>query len=184
MFERSCLREIPGKKFIILSGNKTTEPYWVRTGTTRCVKDEYGLNIGGWEAIEVNANPASSTYGQERWVYTGDDVTVCPIGEPIDILWGEQLVLDVDGLRSEPYSKVGSIYLLEYSNDDSDVYLWLLHRATMGTIQSISYGPGRESLAAWEYEPDIIVDEYTLKVTKIKWFTDVFQNLNVNFNIN
>ena len=167
-----------------MDGNNTTEPYWVRTGTVRCVRDEDGLNTGEVETLEINANPASSTYGQERWVPVGEDLNMCPIGDPIDILWGEQDTLDVDGLRSEPYQKTDDMYSVAYSNNNEDVYLRFLHRVSLGTVRSITYGTDYESISGWEYEPDLVIDGYIFKSIKLDWFTGIFQDVSVNFKIN
>ena len=165
-------------------GGNTVTPDWQPTGTVRCIKDDDGLNTGGVQRVEIDNNPASASYGQERWVDAGTDEATCPIGAPPDILWGEQLTLDVDSLRIYPYVKVDDTYTVSYSNDGSNRYLRLLHRASLGTVTSIIYGSGFENISGWEYDPDVVIDGYTYKSMRLTWFVGVFTGLEVNFTIN
>lgn len=187
---KGTLKEIHGELEEFLppggqDGGNTTAPNWQPTGVVRCVKDDNtGLNTGMAEMVETDINQASPTYGQERWVDAGEDLTTCPIGEPLEILWGEQLVLDVDNLRSYPYGKIDDTYSVDYSNDGSDRYLRLVHRSDLGVVRSITYSGGFENLSGWEYESDVVIDGYTYKSMKLTWFVGVFTNLNVNFVIN
>src|SRR5690606_234755 len=132
-----------------------------------------GLNTGGVERLESDINQASPTFGQERWVSAGSNTTLCPIGSPPEILWGEQLTVFVNALRTEPYVKNGDIYTIEYSNDGSNVYLRLLHLASLGTIKGIFYENGAESTTGWEYEPDVVIEGYTYKHIRLTWFVGV-----------
>src|SRR5690606_36472883 len=69
-------------------GGNTVIPNWRQSGVQRCVRDSDGLNTGIVEVVEVDINPASPTYGQERWVDVGQNTDICPIGDPIDLFWG------------------------------------------------------------------------------------------------
>ena len=165
-------------------GGNTTDPKWEFTGATRCARGTDGLNTGMVEALQVDNNPASATYGQERWLETGEDATMCPIGEPIDILWGEQATLNPASLRTQPYEKNGGRYTVQFSNNGAGAYLRLLHRASLGTVQSILYPGGYESISGWVYEPDVNVGGYTYKHLRLSWLTGVYSNLPVIFVIN
>lgn len=165
-------------------GNSTTTPDWQPTGVTRCARGSDGLNTGVVERVETDINQASATYGQERWTATGTDAAQCPIGAPIDMFWGAQLNLFVNTLRFEPYVKEDDAYTVGYSNDNSNVYLRFLHRADLGTVRSIVYDSGYESISGWEYEADVVLEGYTYKNLKLTWFVGVFSNLNVTFVIN
>lgn len=165
-------------------GGNTVNPDWQPVGITRCRRDISGLNTGVVEAVQRDMNPASPTYGQERWITTGEDPVLCPIGEPPVIMWGEQLVLDSNLLRTFPLDNDGDRYAVEYSNDGSDRYLRILHRADMGLVRSIIYADGDESISGWIYEPDVVIDGYTYKSMRLSWFVGTFTNISVTFVIN
>lgn len=165
-------------------GGNTVTPDWQPVGITRCRRDISGNNTGVVESVQRDMNPASPTYGQERWMRTGEDPALCPIGEPPVIMWGEQLVLDSNLLRTFPLDNDGDRYSVEYSNDGSDRYLRILHRADMGLVRSIIYADGDESISGWIYEPDVVIDGYTYKSMRLSWFVGTFTNLSVTFVIN
>lgn len=164
-------------------GGNTVDPNWVGTGQVRCIKDSSNLNTGYVEAQEVDTNPASPTYGQTRWVALPDqNLESCPIGEPINYYWGAQsLPIDTDSLNYYPFDKDGDSVTVSFNNDNSDVYLVFLHRASLGTIQSITYTGGYESIGSWQYEPDVIIDGYTYKFIRLSYFTGIFSDLPVTF---
>ncbi len=165
-------------------GGNTTDPQWTRTDTTRCMRDSNAENTGHVEVLETDTNPASPTYGQERWVDIGEDTDACPIGEPIDLYWGEQETLDVGSLNYFPYVKDGDAYTVTYNGDDSDKVLRLLHRSSMGTVQSILYAGNYESISGWQYGADVTVNGYTYKHLYLTWPVGVFSDLPVIFVIN
>lgn len=166
-------------------GDNTTNPNWQPTGISRCVLDDNGVNTGQVEQVQVDINRASPTFGQERWVLlAGTDTDRCPVGAPTDLYWGEQASLEVSSLRAFPLYKDGDNYGVQFSNDGSDVYLRVLHRAVLGTVRSILYPGGYESISGWVYESDITINGYIYKHLRLTWVTGVYTNLPVTFKIN
>lgn len=166
-------------------GDNTTEPNWQSTGVTRCVKSETtGLNTGEVEIVERDINAASPTFGQERWVISGTDTAMCPIGGTYDIMWGEQLTLNVAALQRTPYFKDGDRYEVGFYNDGGDRYLRFLHRVDLGTIRSIIYPGGYVNNTGWVYEPDVVMGGETYKHIRLSWFVGVISNFRITFVIN
>lgn len=159
-------------------------PNWQPTENNRCVRDDSGSNTGEVEVMEVDSNPASQTFGQTRWVVIGEDTDSCPIGAPIDLLWGSQEVLDANALSYFPVTKSGDEYTVNYSNDGGPGYLRLLHRSALGTVKSITYQGGYESISGWVYEADLMVNGYLYKHMRLSWLTGVYDGLPVTFKIN
>ena len=159
-------------------------PNWQTTENSRCVRDLSGINTGEVEVMEADYNPASQTFGQTRWVVIGEDTDSCPIGAPLDLLWGSQETLDANALSYFPLTKSGDDYTVNYSNDGGPGYLRLLHRSALGTVKSITYQGGYESISGWVYEADLMINGYLYKHMRLTWVTGVYDGLPVTFKIN
>src|SRR5690606_7903042 len=116
---------------------------------------------------------------QSRWVVLGEDLTSCPIGDPIELLWGAQELLSPEELAYFPLQKIGDDYTVSYSNDGGNAYLRLLHRSSLGTVKSITYQGGYESISGWVYEADLMINGYLYKHMRLTWVTGVYDNLPV-----
>lgn len=170
-------------------GGTTVDPNWQPTGTVRCIRDSDGLNTGEQERLETDTNPSSQTYGQFRWVNIGENTDQCPIGDPIDIYWGASAVFPVDpgALNYFPYEKDGDDYTVAFDNDGTGKHLVFLHRASLGTVQSIVY-PGTPwnaygDLPSWEYLSDMTINGYTYKVMRQIYPSGTFTGMGLTFNI-
>lgn len=164
-------------------GNGTIDPKWERTGVTRCKKGINGQNTGMVEGVERDINQASATYGEERWVDIGADNVSCPIGDPVDLLWGESVLATPSSLRYYPYVKNGFIYTVAFNGDGSNKFLRLIYKASLGSVRSVTYEDRELSSGAWVYETDINIDGIVYKSLKLQWPVGVFTGLNVNFEI-
>ena len=170
-------------------GGNTVEPNWQSTGVTRCVRDrDTGLNTGEVEIVQVDVNQASPTYGQERWVLSGEDTDMCPIGEPIDIYWGASMEPILPGaLNYFPFSKNGDQYLVDFDNDGTGKHLVFIHRASLGTVTSIRYETGNYEaygdLPSWEYLSDMTINGYVYKVMRQIYPSGTFTGLGLIFTI-
>jgi hypothetical protein len=65
----------------ITVGTNSTDPIWSDNGEYRCVVDGNGLNTGEQEKQQIDSNLSSNTFGQTRWVSTGQNPTACPIAQ-------------------------------------------------------------------------------------------------------
>lgn len=169
-------------------GGSTVEPNWQTTGIVRCLRDEDGLNTGEQEQQEVDANPASTTNGQIRWVNIGENTGQCPIGDPIDLLWGASVgSIDPETLQYFPVEHNGNDYTVGFDNDGSGKYLTFLHRASLGTVTSIRYENGGwqayGNTPSWQYEADMIINGYTYKVMRQIYMSGVLNQLPLTFTI-
>lgn len=169
-------------------GGNTVKPNWQSTGVSRCVRGDDGLNTGLVETVETDINPASPTYGQERWVNSGTNTGQCPIGEPIDLFWGAStLPIDPATLEYFPYQKDGNDYVVRFDNDGTGKYLVFLHRASIGTVTSIRYLNGGwqayGNLPSWQYEADTTINGYTYKVMRQIYMSGVLNQLPLIFTI-
>lgn len=167
-----------------IDGGTTVDPNWQPTEASRCVRDASGENTGDVEIMEMDVNPSSPTYGQTRWTNVGENTDACPIGEPIDLLWGSQSTLDANTLNYYPFERAGDEYTVRYDNEGGDGYLRLIHRASMGTVQSIVYTGGYESISGWIYEADLMINGYLYKHLRLTWVTGVYSGFPVTFKIN
>lgn len=169
-------------------GGNTTDPNWQPTGVSRCVIDEGGLNTGDVEIVEIDVNPASTTFNQERWVMSEEDIDRCPIGEPVDLYWGAStLPIDPATLDFFPYEKDEEDYLVRFDNDGTGKYLVFLHRASLGTVNSIRYLNGGwqayGNLPSWQYEADTTINGYTYKVMRQIYMSGTLNQLPLIFTI-
>lgn len=172
-----------------VDGGEHADPNWQPTGVQRCRRDRSGLNTGYMETEEVDTNTASPTYGQERWVLGDMDTDSCPIGMPPDLYWGASgLPIDVSILQTFPVQKDGNEYIVAFDNDDTGKYLVLLHRAALGTIQSIIYiDVPYEAYdvpdSSWEYQADITLNGVVYKTIRQKYATGVLDKMPLSFTI-
>lgn len=172
-----------------VDGGEYTAPNWQPTGVQRCQRDRSGVNTGYLETEEVDTNTASPTYGQERWVVRELDTDMCPIGLPPDLYWGaSELPIDVSRLQTFPVQKDGNEYIVSFDNDDTGKYLVLLHRASLGTIQSIKYVEVPYEAydvpdSSWEYQADITLNGVVYKAIRQKYVTGDLNKMPLNFTI-
>lgn len=165
-------------------GGQSSGPQWENTGVWRCVRATgTGLNTGEVEILQSDTNPASATFGQERWIISGEDTDSCPIGQPPAIFYGEQETLNPASLRSYPVDKSGDSYTVYYSNNDGPNLLRLLHLASLGTVQEIQYEGGYVSASGWVYGSDETVGGYTYKSLYLTWVTGTYTQVPVTFTI-
>lgn len=167
-----------------IDGGTTVDPNWQPTEAARCVRNASGVNTGDVEVMEMDVNPSSPTYGQTRWTNVGENTDTCPIGEPIELLWGSQSELDVNTLNYYPFERTEDEYTVRYDNEGGNGYLRFIHRASMGTVQSIVYTGGYESISGWIYEADLMINGYLYKHLRLTWVTGVYNGLPVTFKIN
>lgn len=167
-------------------GGNTVNPNWQPTGTIRCVKDGSGLNTGQTEYQEIDVNEASPTNGTTRWVPGGENLQLCPLGEPNLYYWGAQPVnYDPDNFSfypleefSEPgYSKVIQV---QFTNDGGK-YLYFLHRDNLGLVTRIEGAYQGNTISDWQYLADTTIEGYTYRVLRMNYITGIFQDLDMAF---
>lgn len=62
-----------------VSSSCQVQPGWQSTGQTRCQLNGSNENTGEVELREVDQNPCSPTYSQERWVWHSTNTGSCPL---------------------------------------------------------------------------------------------------------
>lgn len=178
----TTLRQISGA--IIPEGGSddgnTINPVWRDTGKVRCVK-ENGVNTGDVEKQQQDVNPASSSFGQLRWVPTGEDTTMCPIGDPSYYLWGaEPEVYDTDNFIDSPFVADNNTVTVSFSNEGGK-YLYFLHLESIGLITSVLDQLGNETISDWQYLTDEVIGGFTYKVFRMNYVTTIYSGVPMIF---
>lgn len=159
----------------------TINPVWQDTGQVRCIK-EGGLNTGQTEKQQQDVNPASNSFGQTRWVPGGDDLDMCPVGEPDYYYWGaEPAVYDTDNFSNAPWSEEPSNGVQVSFSNDGGKYLYFLHLESLGVINSVRDQMNSETISDWQYLSDQVINGYTYKVFRMNYVTTVYSGVPMTF---
>lgn len=209
------LEHIPNVKFILLRGTKnekrgywegctlaeisndnispggivngdTLDPIWKETGNTRCVKDDDGLNTGETEYETQDINSNSDSFGDYRWNSGGENLTMCPIGEPSKYLWGTD-VDDYDTVNFKYYTityEDDSIGQVQVSYDNTGgKYIYFLHLASLGSVVQISNAYQNQIISSFTYLADVTINGYLYRVLRQNFVTSEFESFLLTYYI-
>jgi len=169
----------------IVNGD-TLNPIWQETGNTRCVKDLDGLNTGESEYETQDINSNSDSFGDFRWQSSGENLTMCPIGNPSKYYWGTD-VDDYDTANFKDYTisyEDESIGQVQVSyNNTGDKYIYFLHLASLGSVTQISNQYQSQIITSYTYLADISINGYLYRVLRQNFVTSAFQNFLLTFYI-
>lgn len=169
----------------ITNGN-TLDPKWQETGNTRCVKDLSGLNTGisEYETQDVNTN--SDSFGNFRWQSGGENLTLCPIGQPSKYYWGTD-VDDYDLINFKDYNivyeneSIGQVQV-SYSNSEGN-YIYFLHLASLGSVVQIGNPYQSQIISSFTYIDDVTINGYLYRVLRQDFVTSEFENFLLTYYI-
>lgn len=173
--------------FIVPGGfinGKTLDPMWRDTGRTRCIKDENNLNTGisEYETLDINAN--SDSFGNYRWQSAGENLELCPIGEPSRFYWAtDNDVYDIDNFTDYSVNFIdedtGEVQLTY--NNSGGKYIYLLHLASLGSVTQVSNDFQGQIISSFTYLSDVTINGYLYRVLRQNFVTSDFQNFKLTY---
>jgi len=206
---------LPGLKFIMLRGSKnekrgywedctlaqisndtiapggitngdTLDPLWEETGNVRCVKDSSGLNTGQAEYETQDRNSNSDSFGDYRWQDSGENLTMCPIGEPSKYFWGTDIeIYDTDNFTDYTVTfEDESIGQVQVSYDNmGGKYIYFLHLASLGSVVQISNSYQSQIISSFTYIADVTINGYLYRVLRQNFVTSEFEDFLLTYYI-
>jgi len=162
------------------------DPIWQETGNTRCVKDLDGLNTGEseYEVQDVNSN--SDSFGDFRWVSSGENLTMCPIGDPSKYYWGTD-VDDYDVVNFLDYTitfedeSIGQVQVTY--NNTGGKYIYFLHLASLGSVVQVGNQYQSQIISSFTYLDDVTINGYIYRVLRQNFVTSEFENFLLTYYI-
>jgi hypothetical protein len=169
----------------IVNGD-TLDPIWQETGNTRCVKDINGENTGESEYETQDINSNSDSFGDFRWQSSGENLTMCPIGEPSKFYWGTDIELyDTDNFTDYTISyeddSIGEVQL-SYDNIGGN-YIYFLHLASLGSVVQVSNQYQSQIISSFTYLADVTINGYLYRVLRQNFVTSAFDNFLLTYYI-
>lgn len=166
-----------------IEGGNTLDPVWVPTGNERCTKSS-GLNTGTVEVQERNINEASESFNQTRWVEGGEDLAMCPIGEPSPYYWGcDDSTMEIGNLTDFTYTIEDDIVQCPFNNS-GELYIYFVHLSSLGVVENVFIDAQDRIISDFAYLTDIVLGGYPYKVLRQNYVTSEFENLDINFDFN
>lgn len=165
-------------------GNNSVEANYIVTGKIRCIKSG-GLNTGQIEREYIDINVNSETYNQNTWlIVAAPDTVTCPIGEPTRYYWGtDDASYEISNFTSDGfYIDPDNSYEITASfNNTGGNYIYFVHLASLGVVESISNESQNEIISDFQYLSDTVIGSYTYRVLRQNYITSSFQDLQITF---